>query len=472
MVNRFWRAAATMLVAAAAWYGPAPASASHITLLSVQSGHSTVLQTPGLARVAVGDGRIAGVVPIGTSQIVVTGKAPGHTTVVVWSASGRTSYEVTVTEEQLDDLAQILRTTIDEPNVEVMSFNHSIVVRGTVADGGHYQLINDLVTRFAPYAQSQKDTIINAVTVEHPLADLQRAIANIPGAASIRVDPDGKGNVIVSGRVHDAVTAQSILDQTRGLAGPYLASDGKLIDRIATDTTSQIDVKVYVLEVDRTALNDLGLQLQAATFLQDGTYALGAPSFPVVERPQAPGGALKVGPFFRTTTMAPTLNLLMQQGHARLLSAPDLMTMPGSEATFLVGGEVPIPYNGGPNGQIVIQYKEFGVRLNVTPTLLGNGGIETKISPEVSNLDFSDAITANGFVIPALKESRLSTDVVTKSGESIVMGGLLQRIEQRYINKIPLLGDLPVLGKLFQSTRYQNQQTDVVFVMTPEVITR
>ncbi|MDE2481745.1 MAG: pilus assembly protein N-terminal domain-containing protein [bacterium] len=473
MINRFWRAvAATILVATATSFGPAPLSAAAVTLLSVQSGHSTVLSTPGLARVAVGDGRIAGVVPIGTSQIVVTGRAPGHTTVVVWSAGGRSSYEVTVTEEQLDDIAQILRTTIAEPNIEVLSFNHSIVVRGSVPDGGHLQLINDLVARFEPYAQSQKDTIINAVTVQHPIADLQRAIANLPGAASIRVDPDGKGNVIVSGNVHDAVTAQEVLEKTRGLAGPYLASDGKLIDRIATDTTSQIDVKVYVLEVDRTALQDLGLQLQAATFLNDGTYAVGAPSFPIVERPQAPGGALKVGPFFRTVTMAPTLNLLVQQGHARLLSAPDLVTMPGSEATFLVGGEVPIPYNGGPNGQIAIQYKEFGVRLNVVPTLLGDGGIETKVSPEVSNLDFTDAISANGFVIPALKESKLSTDVVTKSGESIVMGGLLQRVEQRFVDKIPVLGDLPVLGKLFRSTRYQNQQTDVVFVMTPEIVTR
>ncbi|HVA27903.1 MAG TPA: pilus assembly protein N-terminal domain-containing protein [Candidatus Baltobacteraceae bacterium] len=471
MVKRFWRAAASTILAAGLALGPQVAAGASASLLSVESGNSTVLQTPGLARVEVGDGRIAGVVPIGTSQIVVTGKAPGHTTVVVWTAGGRSSYEVTVTEAQLDDLAELLRATINQPNIEVLSFNHSIVVRGTVADGGHYQVINDLVTRFAPYAQRQKDVIIDAVTVEHPIADLQRAIANLPGASSIRVDPDGKGNVIVSGNVHDAVTAQAILERTRGLAGPYLASDGKLIDRIATDTTSQIDIKVYVLEVDRTALDNLGLQLQSASF-QNGSYTIGAPSFPVVENPQPLGGALKIGPFFRAVTLAPTLNLLMQQGHARVLSAPDLVTLPGSEATFLVGGEIPIPFNGGPNGQIVVEYKEFGVRLNVTPTLLGNGSVETKVAPEVSNLDFSNAISANGFLIPALKESKLSTDVITQSGESIIMGGLLQRIEQRDVNKIPILGDLPILGRLFRSTRYQTQQSDVVFVMTPVVITR
>lgn len=473
MILRTWRVVAAMLAAAViAAFGPAAAAAAGVSLLSVPTGHSTVLAVPGLARVEVGDGRIAGVVPIGTSQIVVTGRAPGHTTVVVWTTAGRESYEVTVTEAQLDDLAQILRATIHEPGIEVMSFNHAVVVRGVVPDGGHYQTINDIVSRFQPYARQQKDTIVNAVTVQHPIGDLQRSIANLPGASSIRVDPDGKGNVIVSGHVHDAVTAQAILERARGLAGPYLSATGKLIDRIATDTTSQIDVKVYVLEVDRTALSNLGVQLQSAAFQTDGSYAIGGPSFPVVEATHGLGRALNVGPFFRTVTLAPTLNLLMQEGHARMLSSPDLVTMPGNDATFLVGGEIPIPFNGGPNGQVVIEYKQYGVKLNVTPTLLGNGSVETKVAPEVSNLDFSNAITASGFTIPALRESKLSTDVITQPGEAIIMGGLLQHIEQKYVDKIPLLSDLPIIGKLFRSTRYQDQQSDVVFVMTPEVITR
>jgi pilus assembly protein CpaC len=122
--------------------------------------------------------------------------------------------------------------------------------------------------------------------------------------------------------------------------------------------------------------------------------------------------------------------------------------------------------------QIAIEYKEFGVRLEVTPSILGNGNVETVIAPEVSNLDFADGVTLNGFVVPALKTSRLSTDVITKDGESIVMGGLLSRVEQRNISKIPILGDLPILGKLFRSTSYQNSQTDVVFVMTPTILTR
>jgi pilus assembly protein CpaC len=226
-----------------------------------------------------------------------------------------------------------------------------------------------------------------------------------------------------------------------------------------------------VLEVDNTAQSQLGVSLQSATSVGNGTVLLGPPIFPILETPVGPGKAFTSGAYYRTTTLAPTINLLMTEGHAKLLASPDLVTMPGSKATFLVGGQIPIPYSAG-YGAVSIIYKDFGVQLNATPTLLGNGSVETQIAPEVSNLDFQDAVTVNGFVIPALKTSRLSTDVVTQAGESIIMGGLVSRIQSRFINKIPLLGDIPVLGQLFRSTQYQNQQTDVVFVLTPEVITR
>lgn len=471
--GRLYRTIAALVALVAFQFASLPngQAAERISLLSLQSGHSVILSTPGLQRIAVGDGRIAGVVPVGSSQIVINGKAPGHTTVFVWSPRGRTTYEVTVTAQDVDDLAQMLRTSVVDPNVEIVSFGHSVVVRGTVRDGAEFQQLTDILGRFDKLAGDQKYSIVNAVTIEHPLGDLQHDLKGIPGASDIRVDPDGKGNVIVSGHVHDAITEQAVLQRARGVAGQYLSSDGKLIDRISTDLTSQIDIKVYVLEVDNTAAKNLGIQLQSAIFQPNGTYILGGPNFPAVESPVGPGKALTTGAFFRTITLAPTLNLLLQEGHARLLSAPDLVTTPGNPATFLVGGSFPIPYATG-LGQVSIQYKDYGVQLNVTPTLLGNGSVEAKVAPNVSDLDFSNAVTENGFVIPALRTSQLSTDVITQPGESIIMGGMLRRVETRTINKIPLLGDIPILGQLFRSTSYQNQQSDVVFVMTPEVITR
>jgi pilus assembly protein CpaC len=474
LIGRLWRTAIALLaiVSAQMSFAPRVHAAERVSLISLQSGHSVILKVSGLQRLAIGDGRIAGVVPVGNSQIVINGKAPGHTTVFVWASGGRTTYDVTVTEQEVDDLAQMLRTSVNDPNVEIVSFGKSVVVRGTVRDGAEYAQLSDILSRFDKVASSGGYTVVNAVVVAHPLGDLQRDIANIPGATDIRVDPDGKGNVVVSGHVRDAVTEQAILQRARGIAGQYLASDGKLIDRISTDYVSQVDIKVYVLEVDSTAAKSLGIQLQSAIFTNGGTqYVIGPPSYPVVESPVPPGRALNIGAFFRTVTLAPTLNLMLQEGHARILSAPDLVTTPGNQATFLVGGSYPIPYSTG-LGQVSIQYKDYGVQLNVTPTLLGNGAVEAKITPNISDLDFSNAVTENGFVIPALRTSTLSTDVITQAGESIIMGGLLRRVENRTINKIPILGDIPILGQLFRSTSYQNQQSDVVFVMTPEIITR
>ncbi len=161
-------------------------------------------------------------------------------------------------------------------------------MRGTVSDGAQFQQISDIVGRFngtivSLNGKDDKAVIINAVTISQNLAGLQRAIANISGASDIRVDPDGKGNVIVSGNATDAVTAQAILDRARGLAGPYLASNGQLIDRLNSLSNSQIDIKVYVLEVDKTAQSNLGLSLQSAS-LQPGDQ----PHKLHVERPVVP----------------------------------------------------------------------------------------------------------------------------------------------------------------------------------------
>jgi Flp pilus assembly secretin CpaC len=449
-----------------------PASAEPVTLLSVQSGHSVLLSARGLTRVAVGDGRIAGVVPVGTSQVVVNGKTPGHTTVIVWSNGGRQTYELTVTEQGLDDLAQMIRTSISQPSVQVVSFDSSIVVRGSVSDGAQFQRITDILARFDPIVKNEKAVLVNAVVIAQDLSSLQHGIANIPGASDIRVDPDGKGNVIVSGNAKDAVTAQAILDRARGLAGPYLASNGQLIDRLNSLSNSQIDIKVYVLEVDKTAQSNLGLQLNSSIpQLGQPTPLLATPSFPLFEQAQSIGHALNVGPFYRTIGIAPTLNLLMQEGHARELSSPDLVTSPGAPATFLVGGQIPVVTSTA-LGQVNVTYKDYGVQLNVTPNILGNGSVETKVAPQISDLDYTNAVIVSGFLIPALKVSQLSTDVITRPGESILMGGLVRRLETRTITKIPLLSSIPILGKLFTSTAYQHNDSDVIFVMTPEIITR
>jgi len=463
----------------------APAYAQPIAAISLPSGRSTTIEAPGLTRVAVGDGRIAGVVPVGTSQVIVNAKAPGHTTLLVWTNGGRREYDVTVTEQTLDDLAVMLRSTIGDAGVSVEPVGRALVVRGTVADQSRFGRIADVLGRFALYAKNQKYDIVNAVTVEQPLGALQGEIARETGARDVRVDYDNKGNVMVSGRVRDRAAAETVLQRVRALAGANLGVDGKLIDRLVLDVTQQVDTHVYILEVDRTALTQLGVRLQSAAVDSTGNVSYGDPFFPIFDNPgatgpngqttpsQATSHGLNViaGRFIRAAFLAPTIDALVRNGNARVLSAPELVSMPGSEAKFLVGGEVPFIVASG-LGAVNVQFKEYGVRLNVTPTILPDGGVDSKITPEVSDLDFQNGITAGGIALPSFRTSRITTDVVTKSGESIVMGGLLRRQETRNIDKIPGLGDLPILGKLFRSTRYQKSETDVVFVMTPEVITR
>jgi Flp pilus assembly secretin CpaC len=467
-----------------------PAAADSVQILSLQTGHSIVLNAVGLTRIAVGDGRIAGVVPVGKTQIVVNGKASGHTTIFVWMGDNRReTYEVTVTEQSFDDIAKVLRAALDEPNVQVVAFNSNLIVRGSVADAAAFAHLSDVLERFKGVKFSSNGgggsgVIVNAVAVARPLGALNEEIAKVPGARGLRVDADPKGNVVVSGSVTDTSGAQAVLDRVRGLAGPYLSADGKVIDRISTDQTSQVDVKVYVLEVDRTAQSQLGLRLQTATLGGggSGSVSVQGQSFGIstgtsivgVENPNTPsvfGKALNIGSIARATYLAPTLDLMLSEGHARILSSPNLMTAPGKEATFLVGGEIPIPVSNG-LGTVSITYKDYGVKLNVTPTILGNGGVDTVVAPEISDLDFADGVTLNGFTVPAFKTSKLSTDVITHSGESIVMGGLLRRVESKNVQKIPLLGDLPILGELFRSTTYQRADSDVVFVMTPTIVTK
>jgi pilus assembly protein CpaC len=470
---------AAAALAAAGAISAAPAYAETSPIISIQSGQSIVVPAAGLTRVAVGDGRIAGVVPIGTTQIVINGKSPGHTTILVWAGGERMTYEVTVTEQSMDELLGLLRTMINEPDVQVLNVNKNIVIRGTVPDGDHFQHVTAAIGRFngAKVNGADKIPIINAVEVAHPLGSLERELAGLPGGGSVRLERDETGNIVVSGHVPTRVDAERILQAARGLSVGILATQGKVIDRIITDTTSQVNIKVYVLEIDHTGQSTIGMRYQTAvpdSVVNPTSWTTFAGlTVPFVENGAAgaTGKALNLGAFYRTTRIIPTIDLLLQSGHARILSAPNLTTMPGTEATFLVGGEIPYIYSSG-TGTSSIVFKEYGVKLDVTPQIMGNGSVETKIAPEVSDLDFADGIEEGGFTIPALKTSKLSTDVITESGESIIMGGMLRHIENKTVTKVPGLSSIPILGKLFQSTAYQKNDTDVVFVLTPEIITR
>src|SRR5579875_3288503 len=470
------------LCATLAIASPSFSFAQPIDAISLASGRSTTIDAPGLTRVAVGDGRIAGVVPVGTSQVIINAKAPGHTTLLVWTRSGRHDYDITVSEQTLDDLAQMLRVSLGD-NLTIEPIGRALIVKGVVSDQGQANHIGDVLARFNEFAKNEHYDIVDAVTVAQPLNAIQAALSKTADARDVRVDYDNKGNVIVSGRVKDRVAAEGVLQRVRMMSGASLAVDGKVVDRLVLDTTQQVDTRVYVLEVTKSVASQLGIRLQSATVTPQGTVTYGSPSFPVFNNgaslnpvtkgaiPTAVNEAIGVGKFISAQFLAPTLDAILSNGSTRVLSSPSLMTMPGTQASFLVGSEIPYIVPSG-LGTVTVQWKQYGVVMNLTPTILPDGSVDTKLTPEISDLDYQDAVTVAGYSLPSFTTSRITTDVVTKPGESIVMAGLLRHQTLRTITKIPGLSSIPILGQLFQSTNYQNNDTDVVFVMTPEVISR
>ena len=177
---------------------------------------------------------------------------------------------------------------------------------------------------------------------------------------------------------------------------------------------------------------------------------------------------------FGRTSFAYFINALEENGLVRMLAEPNVVAINGQEASFIAGGEFPVPVSqgggAGAGAAVTVQYQEYGIRLNFTPLVLGNGQIRLKVAPEVSELDFSNAVRSNGFLIPALTKRKVSTTVELADGQSFALAGLMNDTMSATTDAVPLLGDVPILGQLFRSTKYQRQQTELVVLVTPRLV--
>lgn len=225
----------------------------------------------------------------------------------------------------------------------------------------------------------------------------------------------------------------------------------------------QLKLQVQVVELSRSAIRTLGVNWGggqetsgAAPSLNGGVYNL-----QVLTAPGLGTNGLDL--------LIAQIQALTQQGQARLLAEPSLMVLAGRPASLLLGGQVPIPV-AGPNGTVTIEYRDFGVILNARPDYQDDGRVFLQISPEVSTLDFTNAIRVSGFTIPALRVRRAQTVVSMRSAETLVVGGLLQQQDAELVQKVPLLGDLPVIGPLFRSMSFQRQDSDLVIFVTPIIV--
>ena len=404
---------------------PAAGAASNDSTndLSVTVGKTVLVDcAQPISRVAIGLGDIAQASAITPTEIMVNGKTPGETSLIIWDIhGGRQFFNVTVrpmatlSSDNLDSVRRELRMELPGQTIKVSYDNNSIFLRGDVKD----------------------------------LTSSERAV-KIASTA---------GKVV------------NLLD----------------VDVPASDP--QILLKVRFASVDRTLEKQLGINLfnlGSGNFIGGATTGQYSPpalsgttggtseSFGTTGGSAALSNELNLFAFYPGLGLGATLEALQTRGLVETLAEPNLLATNGKEASFLAGGEFPYPVvqgtSAGGSTAVTIEFKEYGIRLNFIPTITPRGTIRLQVAPEVSTLDFAHAVTISGFEVPAITSRRVNTEVELKDGQSFVLGGLLDNEESETFQKVPFLGDIPVLGKFFQSMTRSKSNTELIVIVTPELV--
>lgn len=308
------------------------------------------------------------------------------------------------------------------------------------------------------------------VVVGFDLQELQEQLRRHFPDSNIEATTTGN-NVMLRGRVPTLQASE----QAKMIAAGYADT---VMNFLEVSGGQQVMLQVKFAEVSKVAANELGINLG----ISDGTAIIGTNSggeVPIllesglnVVDPGTTGSIFGRGSV-GSTSFAFLIQALRQNNLLRVLAEPNLVTMSGQKASFLAGGEFPIPVpQDGDNGgtTITVEYKEFGVRLNFVPHVLGNGRIRLDVAPEVSDLDFTNAVVFNGFRIPALTTRNVNTTVELTEGQTLAIAGLLNNRVTANKEAVPFLSDLPVLGALFRSTRYERRETELVVLVTPVLV--
>jgi pilus assembly protein CpaC len=353
-------------------------------------------------------------------------------------------------------------------------------------------------TRVSVYAENKKLIGIFDVEVSYDVTRLANELSRLfPGSHLVASSVNGR--ILLSGEVADAATLDKAVTIARQF-GP------DIINSVSVSSPQQVMLEVRFIEISRTAGRELGVQWNrfggnSITNVGNQTGAGNLPVTPlggsnIYSNPGSVAGAnAPLGTGMNAAAVAAgvisgaspfgfaiarltgggvntdlAINALEQKGVARSLAEPNLVALSGDTASFLAGGEYPIPVSGT-FGQVTVDYKKYGVGLAFTPTVLGRGLINMKIEPEVSQIDTTHTVAvANGVSVPALIVRRASTTVELRDGQSFMIGGLLQNNSQNQIDQLPWLGSVPVLGTLFSSKSYQKNETDLVIIVTPHLV--
>ena len=326
-------------------------------------------------------------------------------------------------------------------------------------------------TRVTVYAEGKKLVGIFDIEVSYDVTRLINELRRRFPGSSLRAS-SVNGRIMLGGEVADAVT----LDQALTIARQF---GPDIINAVSVMSPQQVMLEVRFIEISRTAGRELGVQWNrfGGNSIANVGSQQPASNLPTVADTAA-GVISGASPFgfaigrivASGVTTDVMINALEQKGIARSLAEPNLVALSGDTASFLAGGEYPIPIAGS-LGQVTVTYKKYGVGLAFTPTVLSRGLINMKIEPEVSQIDTTHSVSAaNGIAVPALIVRRASTTVELRDGQSFVIGGLLQNNSQNQIDQLPWVGSVPVLGALFSSKSYQRNETDLAIIVTPRLV--
>jgi pilus assembly protein CpaC len=382
--------------------------------LVVSAGKSLVIDSPvDVKRVSVSNPAIAEAVGITPKEVLINGQAPGQTSLIVWQDGGnRMLFDVTVKpqgEAPIDVVRRELSRELEGQDVQVSVDKDVVFVRGTVRD----------------------------------MSSADRAVA----------------------------------------IASALGKPVNLLRVAVPEMEPQILLKVRFADVDRAAVTELGANIISTgatnTIGAISTQQFGAPQLPPSGQPGNFGkfvvsDLLNVFLFRPDLNLGATLRLMQERQLVQILAEPNVLAASGKEANFLAGGEFPYPVISGAGGvaglAVSIMFKEFGVRLNFQPTITPRGSIRLVVEPEVSALDYAHGISFQGFQVPGLSTRRVSTEIELQDGQSFGIAGLLDNRLEETLRKVPGLGDIPLFGKLFQSRSTNRNNTELLVVVTPEVV--
>jgi pilus assembly protein CpaC len=440
--------------------------------LNLTTGKSLILDDPGPGNIVFASAapEIVEVMRLPTGQIYLRGLAAGITNISILEKNKVTAiFDI----EVAPDITRLQETLAElfpaERDIRLNADNDRLTLYGSVSSHGNLAGILAVASAYYP------EKITNLVHVPAgaaPTTALKEKLHELlPEEKDIRVTRMGD-KITLSGTVSSAAN----LTQVLYVGGIYAGGADKVLNLLEVGGVHQVMLEVRIAEMSRGITKRLGINFN---YLSDSGQNFGAilpgnlSTFTGGDEGITGTAASTVNALFRffgfDTTWTVFIDAMKETGLVKILAEPNLITTSGQSAEFLAGGEFPIPVPQEA-GVITIAYKKFGIGLAFTPIVLSDDRISLRVTPEVSEIDFSTAVAAGGVAVPGLTSRRLSTTIELADGQSFALGGLLQQNAREIVNKFPVLGDIPVLGTLFRSKSFQKNETELIIIATVHLV--